>query len=56
MSNETQTITKLAGVPEDKTAVYQYIEILLQKGVTIEHLQKLSQMPSAKIKGLLMML
>jgi hypothetical protein len=56
MPNETQTITKLAGVPDDKTAVYQYIEILLQKGVTIEHLQKLSQMPSAKIKGLLMML
>lgn len=56
MPHEQSPVTKLAGVPEDKTAIYQYIEILLQKGVTIDHLQKLSQMPSAKIKGLLMML
>lgn len=51
------TVTKLAGIEVDeKSAIYQYVEILLNKGVTAEHLQKLSQMPSSKIKMLLSML
>jgi hypothetical protein len=55
---EPKIITNLAGVPEDneRAACYQYVEILLQKGVKPEHLKKLADMPTAKIKTLLMML
>ena len=49
-------VTKLAGIEDSKASAYQYVEILLAKGVTIEHLQKLAEMPKAKIKTLLMML
>ena len=52
-------ITNLSGVDPadaDRAARYQYVEILLQKGVKPEHLRKLAEMPTAKIKSLLLML
>ena len=56
MNPNDQKVTKLAGIDDNKASAYQYVEILLAKGVTIEHLQKLAEMPKAKIKTLLMML
>lgn len=56
---DQKIITNLAGIPNeaaDKAAAFQYVEILMQKGVTIEHLKKLSEMPGIKIKTLLAML
>ena len=52
-------ITNLSGVDPvdaDRAACYQYVEILLQKGVKPEHLRKLAEMPTAKIKSLLLTL
>jgi len=46
----------MAGVVEDNTEVSQYVEALFKKGVTVDHLRKLSEMPAIKIKSLLMML
>lgn len=45
----------MAGVNDD-AELMQYIEQLMAKGVTVEHLKKLSEMPSLKIKSLLAML
>jgi N-dimethylarginine dimethylaminohydrolase len=46
----------MAGIVEDNTEVSQYVEALFKKGVTVDHLRKLSEMPAIKIKSLLMML
>jgi hypothetical protein len=46
----------MAGVVEENTEVSQYVETLFKKGVTVDHLRKLSEMPAVKIKSLLMML
>lgn len=56
--NNSAPVTKLAGISDDqhKGAVYQYVEILLNKGVTVDHLRKLAEMPGIKIKTLLNML
>lgn len=57
---EAKIITNLAGVPDQddagKAAAIQYVEILMKKGVTLEHLRKLAEMPGIKIKTLLSML
>ena len=52
--NNGQRVNNLAGV-EEQTA-QQYVQMLFNKGVTIEHLRKLAEMPQAKIKILLTML
>ena len=52
--NNGQRVNNLAGV-EEQTA-QQYVQMLFDKGVTIEHLRKLAEMPQAKIKMLLTML
>lgn len=58
VKEDKKIITNLSGVPEEaqRAACYQYVEILLQKGVKPEHLKKLADMPAAKIKSLLLML
>jgi hypothetical protein len=60
VKEEKKIITNLSGVPDtneaERAAVYQYVEILLQKGVKPVHLKKLADMPAAKIKSLLLML
>jgi len=56
---EGKIITNLAGVPDDgadKAVALQYVDILMKKGVTLEHLRKLAEMPGIKIKTLLSML
>jgi len=55
---EKRIITNLAGVPDDndKAAALGYVEILMAKGVTVDHLRKLAEMPGIKIKTLLSML
>lgn len=45
----------MAGVSDD-AELSKYVEQLLAKGVTVEHLKKLSEMSDIKIKSLLMML
>jgi hypothetical protein len=45
----------MAGVADD-AELMQYVEKLISKGVTVEHLKKLSELPALKIKSLLMML
>lgn len=45
----------MAGVSDD-AELAKYVEQLLAKGVTVEHLKKLSEMSDIKIKSLLMML
>lgn len=58
VKTDSKIITNLAGVPDEneRAACYQYVEILLQKGVKPEHLKKLAEMPAVKIKSLLLML
>lgn len=58
VKEDKKIITNLSGVPAEaeRAACYQYVEILLQKGVKPEHLKKLADMPAAKIKSLLLML
>ena len=52
--NNGQRVNNLAGVDEQNAQ--QYVQMLFDKGVTIEHLRKLAEMPQAKIKMLLTML
>lgn len=57
---EGKIITNLAGIPDDdstnKAAALQYVDVLMKKGVTLDHLRKLAEMPGIKIKALLAML
>jgi hypothetical protein len=48
-----QQITKLAGI---ETEIESYINTLFSKGVTADHLKKLSEMPKEKISMLIQML
>lgn len=52
--NGNQPVHNLAGV-EHNTAD-EYVQMLFKKGVTLDHLRKLAEMPEAKIKMLLTML
>jgi hypothetical protein len=49
-----QPVRNLAGVNEGTAD--QYVQMLFNKGVTLDHLRKLAEMPEAKIKMLLTML
>jgi hypothetical protein len=51
----TQQPRAMAGV-EDQPELNALVQQLLSKGVTVEHLRKLAEMPTIKIKSLLMML
>lgn len=57
---EGKIITNLAGIPDEgetnRAAALQYVDVLMKKGVTLEHLRKLAEMPGIKIKALLAML
>lgn len=49
--------TGIAGINElNEDEVIQIVSSLMDKGVTIEHLRKLDQMPQAKLSSLLLML
>jgi hypothetical protein len=52
-SNGTQRVNNLAGTD---VTIDECVKVLFSKGVTIKHLQKLAEMPEAKIKMLLTML
>ena len=51
---EAKIITNLAGIPDQddasKAAAMHYVDILMKKGVTLDHLRKLAEMPGIKIK------
>ena len=57
---EGKIITNLAGIPDEddanRAAALQYVDVLMKKGVTLDHLRKLAEMPGIKIKTLLSML
>lgn len=53
MSGRGQRVNNLAGTEGD---IDECIQTLFKKGVTIEHLRKLAEMPTAKIQMLLSML
>ena len=46
----------IAGIPEIEDNAMSIVSELMAKGVTIEHLRKLNDMPTTKLKSLLMML
>lgn len=46
-------VSHLAGVEPDKAKIDQLIQVLISKGVTVAHLEKLAAMPAAKIQNLL---
>ena len=52
-NGNSQRVTNLAGTSED---IDECVQMLFKKGVTIEHLRKLAEMPTAKIQMLLTML
>lgn len=53
----TNLQTGIAGINElNEDEVIQIVSSLMDKGVTIEHLRKLDQMPQAKLSSLLLML
>lgn len=54
MFSGSQPVRNLAGVNEETAD--EYVQMLFKKGVTLEHLRKLAEMPEAKIKMLLTML
>ena len=54
MFTSGQPVRNLAGVTEGTPD--QYVQMLFSKGVTLEHLRKLAEMPQAKIQMLLTML
>jgi hypothetical protein len=54
MFTNGQPVRNLAGVNEGNAD--QYVQMLFSKGVTLDHLRKLAEMPEAKIKMLLTML
>lgn len=55
MFNKTGAPTGIAGI-EDNDEALKILHSLMDKGVTIEHLRKLDEMNSMKLKSLLMML
>jgi hypothetical protein len=46
----------MAGIVDENPEINELVEKLFSKGVTVEHLRKLSEMPAVKIKSLLLML
>ena len=53
----TNLQTGIAGINElNEDEVLQIVSSLMDKGVTIDHLRKLDQMPQAKLSSLLLML
>ena len=53
---QTQKVAGISGIIDENSDLENTIKILFNKGVTIEHLKKLSEMPESKIKMLLTML
>ena len=55
-NNTQQPVASLSGVTTDESELEEIISVLFSKGVKIEHLKKLSEMPESKIQMLLTML
>ena len=51
-----QPVASLSGIETDESEVNEIVNVLFSKGVKIEHLRKLSEMPESKIQMLLTML
>jgi hypothetical protein len=51
-----KTLVGVAGIPADNSEVLNIVNSLMNKGVTIDHLKKLDEMNTAKLKSLLLML
>jgi len=49
------TVKSLAGADDQNEAI-ELLNVLLNKGVTVDHLRKLSEMSDTKLKSLLLML
>lgn len=56
VSNNQQRPVGLAGIVDENSEVNELVEKLFSKGLTIDHLRKLADMPALKIKSLLLML
>lgn len=48
-----QTVRAVAGFENDEAELMHYLAILEQKGLTLDHIKKLSELPTEKIKMLL---
>lgn len=56
MAKQNVRPVAMAGVVDENPEVNELVEKLFSKGVTVDHLRKLSEMPAVKIKSLLLML
>lgn len=56
MAKQNVRPVAMAGVIDENPEVNELVEKLFSKGVTVDHLRKLSEMPAVKIKSLLLML
>lgn len=51
-----QPVASLSGIETNETEIIEIVNVLFDKGVKIEHLKKLSEMPESKIQMLITML